>query len=128
MRLMPSTVCDDELLQRLASLCAQCFHLLHHIHALLDPPESHVLEVEVLRLLQGDEELRGVRVTPPTGHRQDSGACVLHVKVLVFKLVAVDGLASRSIVVGDITALKDRLECLNYDHHIAELNNCVTSS
>lgn len=125
---MLPTVCDDELLHRSAPLCAQRAHLLHHIHALLDPPESHMLEVQVLCLLQGDEELRAVCVTPAIGHGQDSRACVLHVKVLVFKLAAVDGLASTSVAFGEIAALKDELERLNHDHHIEEKETVTAQS
>lgn len=45
------TACDDQLLCRCASLCAQLSHFLHHIHTVLNPSEGHVFEVEVFGLL-----------------------------------------------------------------------------
>lgn len=107
-KLKLSTVCDNKLFCRFASLGAELSHLLHDIHALLNPSESHVFEVEVLCLLKGDEELWAVSVTPTIGHWQNAGACVLDVKVLVLKLAAIDGLASCSIALGDIATLKDQ--------------------
>lgn len=84
---------------------------MYHIHSILDPPESDVFEVEVLGFLQGDEELRAVRVTPAIGHWQNARTCVPNVEVLVLKLAAVDGLASGSITVGDVTTLKEQETC-----------------
>lgn len=88
------TVCDDELLHRGSSLCAQLSHFLHHIHTVLNPSEGHMFEVEVFSLLQGDEELRAVGVPSGIGHGKNARARVPDVKVLIFELVAVDRFTS----------------------------------
>lgn len=53
-----------------------------------------------------DEELGSIGVGASVGHGQTAHACVLQGEVLVSKLVAVDGLAPSSIVVGEVAALK----------------------
>ena len=53
----------------------------------------------------GDEELRTVGVGTAVGHRQKTGSGVLQGEVLVRETLSVDGLASRSVSVGEITAL-----------------------
>lgn len=60
------------------------------------------------RLLCADEKLGPVGVWPSVGHRQDAGASVGKLEVLVSKLVAVDGFSPGSIVVGEVTALCDK--------------------
>ena len=44
---------------------------------------------------------------PRVGHRKQAGHLVLQLKVLVFKLVAVDRLAARAVVVRKIAAIAD---------------------
>jgi len=97
---------DDELLCGLASFCAELSHLLHNIHAVPNPAKNHMFEVQVLGFLQGDEELGVVGVAPTIGHWQNARACVPNIKVLILKLAAVDGLSSRAVTVGEVTALK----------------------
>lgn len=57
------------------------------------------------RLCGADEELRPVGVGAGVGHGQDAGAGVFQGEVLICELVAIDGLSSGSIVVGEIAAL-----------------------
>lgn len=52
-----------------------------------------------------DEELGPVGVWSGVGHGQGAGAVVLQGEVLVGELVAVDGLSTGSIVVGEVAAL-----------------------
>ncbi len=52
-----------------------------------------------------DEELGSVGVWSSVGHGQDTGTGVLQSEVLVSELVAVDGLSTGSVVVGEVTAL-----------------------
>lgn len=106
MLLQLAAVCNDQLLCGRASFGAQLPHLLHHVHAVSHPAKSHVFEVQVLGRFQRDEELGVVGVASAVGHRQDPGAGVSDVKVLILKLAAVDGLASRTVTVGDVTALR----------------------
>lgn len=106
-KLQLSTVCDDELLCGRAPLCAQLSHLLYHIHAVPNPSESYMFEVQVFGFFQGDEELRVVCVAPSIGHRENPWTCVPNIKVLILKCAAVDGLASCTVTVGDVTTLKN---------------------
>lgn len=52
-----------------------------------------------------DEELGSVGVWSSVGHGQDASVSVLQGEVLISKLVAVDGLSTGSVVVGEVTAL-----------------------
>lgn len=117
-KLQLSTVCDDELLGGRSRLCAQLSHLLYHIHANPNPAEGYVFEVQVFGFLQGDEELRVVGVTPSIGHRQNTWACVSNIKVLILKFAAVDGIATGTVTVGDVTTLqKTKMFNINIIQH-----------
>ena len=52
-----------------------------------------------------DEELRAVRVGTAVGHREKTRSRVLQRKVLIRETLSVDGFASRSVSVGEITTL-----------------------
>ena len=80
-------------------------YLLDDVHALDDLSEDDVLAVEPGGLDSADKELAAVGVGAGVGHGEDSGSGVLQLEVLVLKLVAVDGLASGSVVVGEVAAL-----------------------
>ena len=80
-------------------------YLLDDVHALDDLSEDDVLAVEPSGLDGADKELAAVGVGAGVGHGEDSGSGVLQLEVLVLKLVAVDGLASGSVVVGEVAAL-----------------------
>lgn len=100
-----STFGDDNLLAGFASLGAQLSHAANHVHALSDEAKGHVFEVQVLSLLQCDEELGVVGVSATVSHGQQPRARVAHVKVLVLKLVPVDGLPSCPVLVGEVATL-----------------------
>lgn len=51
----------------------------------------------------GDEELRAVGVLASVGHRKQTGAVVLELEVLVFKLLAVNRLATSAVVAREVT-------------------------
>jgi hypothetical protein len=51
------------------------------------------------------KKLRPVGVGSSVGHRQDSGSSVPQLEILILKLVTVDGFASSSVMVGEITSL-----------------------
>lgn len=57
------------------------------------------------RLFGADEELRPVGVGAGVGHGQDAGAGVFQGEVLICELVAIDGLSSGSVVVGEVATL-----------------------
>lgn len=111
-----AAVADSDVLGRLAGLAAVRLDLLHYIHALNDGAEDDVTVVQPRCLHGGDEELRSVGVGAGVGHRHDAGSGVLQGEVLVLEFVAVDGLATSAVVVGEVSALAhevgdDAVEC-----------------
>ena len=100
-----STISDHDLLACLARLGSKRLDLLDHVHAPADLAEDHVLPVQPLGLGGAEEELAPVGVGAGVGHGEDSGPGVLQGEVLVRELVAEDGLASSSVVVGEVTSL-----------------------
>lgn len=65
-----------------------------------------MLSIEPRGLHSADEELRTVGVGSSIGHGHNAGTSVLQGKVLILELVTVDGLATSSIVVGEVTTLQ----------------------
>jgi len=100
-----SAVADGDLLAGLSRLAAEALSGLDDVVAINDLSEDDVLSVEPGGLGGADEELGSVGVGTSVGHGQDSGGIVLELEVLILELVAVDGLASSSVVVGEVTAL-----------------------
>ena len=84
---------------------ADGFDRLDDVHALGDGAEDGVLTVEPARGGRAQEELRAVRVRAGVRHGQDARAGVLEREVFIRKLGAVDGLAARAVVIGEVTAL-----------------------
>ena len=73
-------------------------HLFDDGHGLgCDLAEDDVLAIEPVGLDGAEEELRPVGVGASVGHGQDAGAGVLELKVLVGKLLAVDGLSTSAL-------------------------------
>ena len=70
-----------------------------------------MLPIQPLRFDHGNEELAAVGVGPRIGHRNHPHV-MLHVKVLVLELIAVDGLAPGAVVVGEVPSLDH--EVINY--------------
>lgn len=98
-------VSHNDLLGGLARLRSIRFDLLDHIQSLDDLAEDDVLVVQPGGLHSANKELGAVRVGASVGHRQDAGAGVLQLEVLIGELVAVDGLAASAVVVGEVAAL-----------------------
>ena len=92
-------------LQGTATLRSQHLQTLQNVHALLHLTEHDVVAVQPGAGNGRDEELRTVGVGTAVGHRQKTGSGVLQGEVLVRETLSVDGLASRSVSVGEITAL-----------------------
>ena len=64
-----------------------------------------MLAVEPRGLHRAQEELRAVRVRARVRHGEHAGAGVLELEVFIRKLLAVDGLAARAVVVREVAAL-----------------------
>ena len=77
-----------------------------------------------------DEELGSVGVWSRVGHGQAAHASVLQVEVLIGELVAVDGLAPGSVVVGEVPTLdtQSRLQSANrwYSHPPSWIGSQIT--
>ena len=78
---------------------------LDDVQALDDGAKDDVLSVQPRCLGGAQKELRSVSSGSGVGHGQGSGSGVLQLEVLVGKLGAVDGLASGSVVVGEVATL-----------------------
>jgi len=81
------------------------FNLLDNVHALDDLAEHNVLAVEPLRFSGANKKLGAVGIWTGVGHRKNSRSGVLQLEVLILELVAVDRLATSSVVVGEVTTL-----------------------
>lgn len=80
-------------------------HRLEGVLAGQELAENDVLAVEPVRVGDANEELRAVGVGASVGHGQAAEASVLAAnasKGLVLKLGAVDRLAARAVVVGEV--------------------------
>lgn len=82
---------------------------LDNIHSFHDVSENNVLVVEPSGLDGANEELAAVGVGSSVGHGQNTLASVLHLEVLVVELVAVDGLATGTVALGEVTSLDHKL-------------------
>jgi hypothetical protein len=81
------------------------FHGTDNIHAIDNLSKDHVLSVEPVGLGGTQKELRAVGVGSSVRHGKDTGTSVLQLKVLVSKLVSVDGLSTSTIVVSEVATL-----------------------
>ena len=71
--------------------------------------EHDVLAVEPLCLDGANEELGTVGVGASVGHGEDAGAGVLVDEVFVTELLAVNGLATSAVALGEVTTLEHEL-------------------
>lgn len=104
-RLQLATVGNGDLLGCLAGLAAIRLNLLDNVHALNDGAKDNMTIVEPGSFDGCNEELGAVGVGAGIGHRHNTGAGMLQGEVLILKLVAVDGLAAGTVVVGEISSL-----------------------
>ena len=107
-----------------AAAGAEALYRLHDVHSLRgereagrvcgggklsarldDAAEDDVFAVKVRSWDSGDKELAAVGVRARVGHAHHPGARVFVLEVLVRKLGAVDALAARAVVVGEVAAL-----------------------
>jgi len=80
-----------------------------HIQTLNNFAEDDVGTIEPRCNDGGDEELRSVGVLSSVGHGEETRLGVLQLEVLVSELLAVDGLSTGSIVLGEVTTLQHEL-------------------
>ena len=80
-------------------------NLINDVVALQHLAENDVLAIEPGGDDGGDEELRTVGVAAGVGHAEQAFLGVLQFEVLVLEAVAVDGLATGTITLGEVAAL-----------------------
>lgn len=100
-----ATVGNGDGLRGLARLAAPSLNLLDDVHALDNGSEHNMTIIQPASLHGCDEELRTVGVWASIRHRHAAGPGVLQSEVLILELVAVDRLASGTVVVGEVAAL-----------------------
>jgi len=104
-KLQLTAVCNHDPLGAFARLRSIGFNLLDDLHALYDLSKDDMLSIKPRSLGSTNEKLGTVGIGSSIGHAEDTGASVLELEVLVLELVAVDGLASSAVVVGEVSAL-----------------------
>lgn len=57
----------------------------------------------------GDEELGTISISTGISHGEDARSCVLKGEILVFKLIAVDGLSPSAVMVGEVPSLQHEI-------------------
>jgi hypothetical protein len=97
-----SAFLDRNLLGRFTALASHLFNLVDNIQSLGNLAKDHMLSIEPRGVNGANEELTSVGTGSGVGHAQDSPAHVFEVKVFVIKLVAVNALSARTIVVGKV--------------------------
>ena len=90
---------------RLTALGSQILQRLENVHSLLHLSENDMVAVEPRARNRRDEELGPVRVGSAVGHRQQTGAVVLQVEVLIRETLSVDRLASHSVSHREVASL-----------------------
>jgi len=101
-RLELATVGNAHHLGGAAALRANLLNVLDHVHAIDNVAKHDVLAVQPGGLDGRQEELGAVGVRPGIGHGEHARAGVLQGEVLVGKLLAIDTLAARAVLAGEV--------------------------
>ncbi|QBM89948.1 hypothetical protein METSCH_E01850 [Metschnikowia aff. pulcherrima] len=105
---------DNNRLRESTAVRAHGLDFFNNVHTLSDLTENNVGAVQPWARHSGDEKLRPVGVGASVGHRQQAWLGVLLGKVLVGEFLAVDRLATSTVVSGEITTLQHELR----DHSV----------
>ena len=70
-----------------------------------DLPKNHMLPIQMRCRFHGDEELASVGMGSRIGHGQQTLLGVSHLEVFIPELGTIDGFASSTIALGEITSL-----------------------
>ena len=100
-----STVSNGDLLAGLAISGPKALHRFHNIHALFHLAEDNMLAIQPLSLGSADEKLGTVCVGASLCHGQDARTCMLQDEILIIKFLAIDALATGTIMVYEVTTL-----------------------
>jgi hypothetical protein len=97
---------DNDLLRELARGGAVRLDFFHEVHAVNDLAEDDVGAVQPGGDNSGNEELGAVGILASVGHGQKTRLGVLDFEVLISELLAVNGLATGAIALGEVTTLE----------------------
>ncbi|KAK6539314.1 hypothetical protein TWF694_009548 [Orbilia ellipsospora] len=100
---------DDHLLLKSTALGSEALNGRDDIHTINNLAEDDVSAIEPAGDNSGNEKLGTVGVLAGIGHAQQTWLGVLDLEVLIGELLAVDGLATGAIALGEVTALKHEL-------------------
>ena len=100
-----STVSNGDLLAGLAIPGPKALHGFHNIHALFHLAKDHMLAIQPLSLGSADEKLGTICVGASICHGQDARTCMLQNEILIIKFLAIDGLATSTIMACEVTTL-----------------------
>ena len=82
---------------------------LDNVHSFDDRSENDVFSVKPRSLVGAQEKLGTVSVRTGVGHREDTGASMAELEVLVLEFVSVDRFASSTVVVCEVTSLTNNM-------------------
>lgn len=80
--------------------------MLDNLHAFNNSTKHYMTAIQPGGLHGSDEELGTIGVGSSISHREDTRSSVLQEEVLVSELLAIDGLATSTIVVRKVTTLQ----------------------
>lgn len=75
---------------------------VHHVESINHLAKNRVTTIQPRRVNSANEELGSIGVRSSVRHAQNTLSLVLEVKVLIFKLFAVNGLSAGTVVVGKV--------------------------
>ena len=100
-----STVSNGDFPAGLAIPGPRALHGFHNIHALFHLAQDHMLAIQPLSLGSADEKLGTVCVGASICRGQDARTCMLQNEILIIKFLAIDGLATSTIMACGVTTL-----------------------
>jgi hypothetical protein len=104
-----STILDENAGLGLARLGSLGLDSLDNIHAINNLSEDDVLAIQPGGGNGGNEELGSIGARTSVGHRKETRDGVLDGEVLIGKTFSIDGFASHSVTLGDISSLEHEL-------------------
>jgi hypothetical protein len=107
---------------------ADALDFLDNIQAFRHISKDDVLSIKPRSFHSTEEKLTSVRVGSSIGHGKNSGASVRELKVFIGELVSVDGLASSSVVVGEVSSLAHEIRNHTVERTLGESKTLLSGA